>query len=71
MADCNSIVPVPGVNVRLVEVQEPLMIRVPPLVMSSVLAAAPALTFETFNRFVPLAAQLIVRPMAVPMVKVP
>ena len=71
MAECNSIVPVPGVNVRLVEVQVPPMIRVPPLVISSVLDPAPALTLDTFNRFVPLAAQLRVRPVAVPMVNVP
>ena len=71
MVDCNSIVPVPAVKLRLVEAQLPLIISVPPFVILSALAAVPALTLETLSRFVPPATQLRVLPVLVPITNVP
>lgn len=71
MADLTSIVPAPGVKLKLVEVHVPRIINTPPLAISNELPAKEALTLLTFKRFVPPATQLRVRAAVLPIVNVP
>src|SRR5687768_8143359 len=71
MPDLISIEPAPFVKARFVDDQVPLMIIVPPLVMSRLLAATDELTLVTFNRFVPLETHCNVPDEIFPISRVP
>lgn len=71
MVDCTSIVPLPGVKLRSVDVHVPRIIKVPPLLISRELPVTDDCTSLTLSLFVPPATQLIVPIDPCPMINVP
>ena len=71
MLDCISMVPAPGVKVKLVDVNVPPIIKVPPLVILRLLDETKEITLLTFNLFVPPEAQLTVPADEFPMINDP